>query len=104
MILYVMSVMFRECVKYVKVQLMKMKMFLMIIVSWQLNMLIRRLVIGFEWMKIWLINLEIIIIINIKFLFYIYIYYFICLYIEYFDLSINIMSFGVCMYIYYLRI
>lgn len=104
MIPYVMSATFRECAKYVKAQPMKMKMPPMIIVSRQLNTLIRRLAIGPEWTKTRLINLEIIIIINTKLSPHIYIHYFICLYIEYFDLSINIMSSGVCTYIYHLRI
>lgn len=102
MIPYVMSATFRECAKYVKAQPMKMKMPPMIIVSRQLNTLIRRLAIGPEWTKTRLINLEIII--NTKLSPHIYIHYFICLYIEYFELSINIMSSGVCTYIYYLRI
>lgn len=104
MIPYVMSATFRECAKYVKAQPVKMKMPPMIIVSRQLNTLIRRLAIGPEWTKTRLINLEIIIIINTKLSPHIYIHYFICLYIEYFELSINIMSSGVCTYIYYLRI
>uniref|UniRef100_K1R7Z2 Uncharacterized protein n=1 Tax=Magallana gigas TaxID=29159 RepID=K1R7Z2_MAGGI len=87
-----MSATFRECAKYVKAQPMKMKMPPMIIVSRQLNTLIRRLAIGPEWTKTRLINLEIIIIINTKLSPHIYIHYFICLYIEYFELSINIMS------------
>lgn len=102
MIPYVMSATFRECAKYVKAQPMKMKMPPMIIVSRQLNTLIRRLAIGPEWTKTRLINLEIIIIINTKLSPHIYIHYFICLYIEYFELSINIMSSGLCTYIYIL--
>lgn len=100
MIPYVMRATFRECAKYVKAQPMKMKMPPMIIVSRQLNTLIRRLAIGPEWTKTRLINLEIIIIITTKLSPHIYIHYFICLYIEYFALNINIMCSGVCTYIY----
>lgn len=59
MIPYVMSATSRECAKYVEAHPMKMKMPPMIMVSRQLNTLIKRLAIGPEWKKTRLINLEI---------------------------------------------
>lgn len=59
MIPYVMSATSRECAKYVEAHPMKMKMPPMIMVSRQLNTLIKRLAIGPEWKKTRSINLEI---------------------------------------------
>lgn len=59
MIPYVMSATSRVCAKYVEAHPMKMKMPPMIMVSRQLNTLIKRLAIGPEWKKTRSINLEI---------------------------------------------